>query len=506
MEYTEKANNTFTDVENGTWYTDYILKVVASGVMSGYGNGNMGTNDNLTRQDAAVILCRAIGIEAATDTSTGFADNSSIANYAKGYVAAMSRAGLINGYPDGSFYPAANITRAEVVTIVNNAIALYVVESGTYSGTYNGNVIVKANNVVFDGATIKGNLIVSDSVTVSATLIDTVVEGKIVGATKEDNTISTYKDYPDVPDFSSVTQAVVISNEAELKTYNSNDIDKYTQFLVQSGFALKDSYTTKYEDSRLLTQYGKVSIYTNSTTGTAVHILSISDVKLGVDITFLKFNAQLIKPDISQCLSEFVIEYLMANNGEDYLSSPFKNSKDNYKYGHMDSIYSKPLYVTKSNVTNATKLETYLTSKYKIVYSPIGEFKLDIDVSGGGAYNIHVDFGYVSSDFSTVIAPLNFTSTSGLTKDEKYTTMEMFEQLMSDIYGDVNDIFPGSLISGSVFVSGYKYPNLQMGYYSYQTMSWSNWIWASDYSERTYCGFYWDTNSDDFALNKELFK
>ncbi|WP_091546695.1 S-layer homology domain-containing protein [Alkaliphilus peptidifermentans] len=44
-----------------------------------------------------------------------FTDASAIAHWAKGYVGEVAAKGYMGGYPDGSFKPTNNITRAEAV-------------------------------------------------------------------------------------------------------------------------------------------------------------------------------------------------------------------------------------------------------------------------------------------------------------------------------------------------------------------------------------------------------
>ena len=47
-----------------------------------------------------------------------FADNNQIADWAKAAVAATSSKNIISGYPDNTFRPKANATRAEAVTVI----------------------------------------------------------------------------------------------------------------------------------------------------------------------------------------------------------------------------------------------------------------------------------------------------------------------------------------------------------------------------------------------------
>ena len=59
---TETAPNTFTDVEADAWYAQAILQCAAAGIIQG-SNGMANPNGTLTRQEAAVMLGRALGIQ-----------------------------------------------------------------------------------------------------------------------------------------------------------------------------------------------------------------------------------------------------------------------------------------------------------------------------------------------------------------------------------------------------------------------------------------------------------
>ena len=74
MGYTETAPNNFTDLGED-WYTNDILKAHAAGIIEGDGS-TVRPLDNITRQEAAVVLCRALGIELEENvTQTSFADD-----------------------------------------------------------------------------------------------------------------------------------------------------------------------------------------------------------------------------------------------------------------------------------------------------------------------------------------------------------------------------------------------------------------------------------------------
>lgn len=164
LQYVDKAENKFVDLPQD-FYTDAILKANYVGVMLGDAytpQPVVRPVDNITRQEAVVMICRALSIEESTKENK-FTDKDEMADYAIGYINAMTEKGYINGYGD-TFKPLDNITRAEVVKILDNTIAkIYNVE-GTYTEDIEGLVIINTPNVRLKGMTIKGDLIISEGV------------------------------------------------------------------------------------------------------------------------------------------------------------------------------------------------------------------------------------------------------------------------------------------------------------------------------------------------------
>lgn len=160
MNYQTAAKNDFSDLGQA-FYTNAVLKANAAGVILGY-DGKFHPMDNISREDVAVMLGRALRIEESTE-ALSFADAGLVSSYAKGYVAALAQKGYVNGY-NGSFNPKNPITRAEVVTILNNAIAGFVSEAKEYTGTYTGIVVVNKSGATVKDAVINGGLIIADGV------------------------------------------------------------------------------------------------------------------------------------------------------------------------------------------------------------------------------------------------------------------------------------------------------------------------------------------------------
>lgn len=112
--------STFTDVAAGQWYADAVSWAAAQGVVNGIGNGMFGPNNNITREQLAVMLYRYAGSPAVTGSVTGFNDAGQISSYAKDAMAWATTNGVMNGKGDGRLDPKGLATRAEVAQMMQN--------------------------------------------------------------------------------------------------------------------------------------------------------------------------------------------------------------------------------------------------------------------------------------------------------------------------------------------------------------------------------------------------
>lgn len=170
MDYQTASKNVFSDLGQA-FYTDAVLKANAAGVMLGYG-GQIRPTDNITREDAVVMLGRALGIKEST-AALSFTDANSVSSYAKGYVAALAAKGYINGF-NGAFNPKNAITRAEAVTVLNNAISGFFSEAKEYTGTYSGVVVINKSGAILKDIVINGDLIIAEGVANGDVTLDNV--------------------------------------------------------------------------------------------------------------------------------------------------------------------------------------------------------------------------------------------------------------------------------------------------------------------------------------------
>ncbi|MDO7907567.1 InlB B-repeat-containing protein [Paenibacillus sp. JX-17] len=114
----------FTDIQAGDWYAGAVAKAAEYGLIRGYENHTFAPNQTITRQEALVIMDRAMmlaGLQAdGADTDSllsPFADRTAVASWATQAMAAAVKNGLVKGAAD-DLMPTGNLTRAETAAIV----------------------------------------------------------------------------------------------------------------------------------------------------------------------------------------------------------------------------------------------------------------------------------------------------------------------------------------------------------------------------------------------------
>lgn len=113
--FTSSQGISFNDVKAGYWAYSEIQKGVAAGYVQGDASGTFRPGSAVSRQEAAVMLARLRGYEDDEAASYGYTDRWAMANWAVGAIGAVSRNGVMSGYPDKTFRPQRDLTRAEAV-------------------------------------------------------------------------------------------------------------------------------------------------------------------------------------------------------------------------------------------------------------------------------------------------------------------------------------------------------------------------------------------------------
>src|SRR5665648_37955 len=121
FEYTNTAPISFTDVNQNAWYASAIGVAVEAGYISGYPDGTMKPENPISRVEAATIIMKINKLEANLSAANTFTDAASL-TWSKGAVGAVFAAGLMIGYPDGSFGPQKLIKRGEATVALDRAM------------------------------------------------------------------------------------------------------------------------------------------------------------------------------------------------------------------------------------------------------------------------------------------------------------------------------------------------------------------------------------------------
>lgn len=113
----------YTDVPMKAWYYGWIQAAVQLGLADGVSASLFAPAKAVTRQEAAVLLTRALkkqGHNAGVKLS--FGDDSRIADWASSSVAAMNALGLMKGDDKGNFRPGDPISRQETAVMIHRVL------------------------------------------------------------------------------------------------------------------------------------------------------------------------------------------------------------------------------------------------------------------------------------------------------------------------------------------------------------------------------------------------
>jgi len=178
-----EGSKVFSDTADH-WAKNSIAAAYSQGIINGYSENEFGPDDPITREQMAVMIVKAAQPNTAVSGKT-FADSDSISEWAREAVSAATGNKIINGYPDNTFRPKGNTTRAEAAVVLSKSLQLkagdreeptpveedysFINKAGTYgpaagSKTVAGNVTVQSPNVTLRNLTIQGDLIIAEEV------------------------------------------------------------------------------------------------------------------------------------------------------------------------------------------------------------------------------------------------------------------------------------------------------------------------------------------------------
>lgn len=126
LEDNSLEENKFADVDVNAWYAPSIHNAYGKGIIQGISNSVFGVGQSITRQDAAVIICRLTESEGYTIQSVRegvlFDDSERISEYALFSVDTLYKAGIVNGADSNMFNPTGFLSRAEAAKLLYSTL------------------------------------------------------------------------------------------------------------------------------------------------------------------------------------------------------------------------------------------------------------------------------------------------------------------------------------------------------------------------------------------------
>lgn len=161
-EYTEEADvSGYKDVAKTDWFYKQVAKIVKAKVMVGVGDNKWAPQGDVTREQAAVIMCKLNDVSVDTKANAadiraqlsklGYTDANAVSDWAAPYILAAVQNGYMSGYPDHTLRSGNNITRAEAIVMLDKAGATeqfaYVTMNVPYDDFYKAEGVTAVNGV-----------------------------------------------------------------------------------------------------------------------------------------------------------------------------------------------------------------------------------------------------------------------------------------------------------------------------------------------------------------------
>lgn len=127
---------TFSDVPADYWGAKYINELASNKVVNGYSDGTFLPNNEVKRADFIIMLLKGIGVDVTKAPQSNFSDVENGAYYYNA-VGLAKDLGIANGNGDGTFSPASNITRQDMMILAKKALVYKLGKDITVENTDN---------------------------------------------------------------------------------------------------------------------------------------------------------------------------------------------------------------------------------------------------------------------------------------------------------------------------------------------------------------------------------
>lgn len=126
--FDSKPTVKFSDVSSGDWYYDAVQMCAKAGIVSGYPDGSFKPNQAVTRAEFFKMVAMLYS-DTLNTPITGGIFNDINGHWAEKYINLLQKLGIVKGYPNGSVKPNANLTRGEAASIMNRVLGRIVGDS-----------------------------------------------------------------------------------------------------------------------------------------------------------------------------------------------------------------------------------------------------------------------------------------------------------------------------------------------------------------------------------------
>lgn len=138
----------YTDVEEGTYTSEAITILTDLDILHGFVDGSFKPDDTITRAQMATVICNALGYGEISQTTTVFKDVPK-EHWASGYIGMINGLGIVAGYGEGYYGPEDPVTYEQVAKIIVATLG-YTPMANEQGGWYQGYLSVAAQLDITD--------------------------------------------------------------------------------------------------------------------------------------------------------------------------------------------------------------------------------------------------------------------------------------------------------------------------------------------------------------------
>ncbi|MBQ8299458.1 MAG: S-layer homology domain-containing protein [Clostridia bacterium] len=409
----EESSKYIPDVNRTDWFYSEIRKAVKIGIIQGNTDGYIFPNDEITREEAIVILTRAFKMNQTTRKPQDFTDLSEISKWAESEMYSAISQGILNGYNDNTIRPKASITRAEALTLIDRILP-NILKTNVYQGLLTGNVVLCDDNIVLNNLTIDGNLIISNNALKTLTVKDVTVKKNVIINDKNHEFIKKIKIMGDVFEFSSEKEELngylneefgisfAVPNSATVKLFSGDSkIDYKIEDLIVIDVIQNDEFYMKSINTIAKLEIAKYDYLYKE----------VEDGVIGKDFKYILFSDRtgkqmlVIKRDNIAYVLRFyniesdnlvdnvlsTMEFFETENIVDTKNIVYKNSKLSLKFTYKDKYVvvddsyntniineDKKFFKLFIQVNTITDIQEYNLNEIKLLLSSIVSKEGDI--------------------------------------------------------------------------------------------------------------------------------